>query len=230
MNGAGQQFLAGAGFTLDQDAAVAGGDLGEHVEKTAHQGAVTDHVPDLKAPGDFLAQFLYPAQVAEGFRAADDLEAALADEGRLWLVADESRFRQRFEPNFVRTVWDRMELVGCTAGVLVFRSIPAVESAVSRPSGALFGGALLLERYDLGTAANRPAGGQWGDLLAVPGEGLDLTLHWQASRPLAEAKADLFKALANPARIRIVEVLGVGSFSVGEIQLRLGLELSLIHI
>ena len=33
-----------------------------------------------------------------------------------------------------------------------------------------------------------------------------------ASRPLAEAKADLFKALANPARIRIVEVLGVGTF------------------
>ncbi|NLF11061.1 MAG: hypothetical protein GX597_04665 [Anaerolineaceae bacterium] len=118
-------------------------------------------------------------------RAADDLEAALAGEGRLWLVADESRFRQRFEPDFVRTVWDRMELLGCTAGVLVFRSIPAVESAVSRPSGALFGDALLLERYDLGTAANRPAGGQWGDLLAVPGEGLDLTLHWQASRPLA---------------------------------------------
>lgn len=46
----------------------------------------------------------------------------------------------------------------------------------------------------------------------------------QASQPLADAKADLFKALANPARIRIVEVLGVGTFSVGEIQLRLGLE------
>ena len=45
-----------------------------------------------------------------------------------------------------------------------------------------------------------------------------------ASRPLAEAKADLFKALANPARIRVLEVLGVGTFSVGEIQLRLGLE------
>lgn len=118
-------------------------------------------------------------------RAADDLEVALAGEGRLWLVADESRFRQRFEPDFGRTVWDRMELVGCTAGVLVFRSIPAVEPAVSRPSGALFGDALLLERYDLGTAANRPAGGQQGDLLAIPGNDLDLTLHWQARRPLA---------------------------------------------
>lgn len=118
-------------------------------------------------------------------RAADDLEAVLAGEGRLWLVADESRFHQRFEPDFGRMVWDRMELVGCTGGVLVFRSIPAVEPAVSRPSGALFGDVLRLERYELGTAANRPAGEQQGDLLAVPGEDLELTLHWQAGRPRA---------------------------------------------
>lgn len=45
----------------------------------------------------------------------------------------------------------------------------------------------------------------------------------QASRPLAEAKADLFKALANPAGSGSWRS-GVGTFSVGEIQLRLGLE------
>jgi 4-amino-4-deoxy-L-arabinose transferase-like glycosyltransferase len=118
-------------------------------------------------------------------RSADDLETALAAEGRLWFVVDEMRFRRRFEPAFVRMVWDRMELVGYTAGVLVLRSFPAVEPAVSRPSGALFGEGLLLERYDLGSPANRPAAEGQGDLVAVPGEDLRLTLHWQATRPLA---------------------------------------------
>ena len=42
----------------------------------------------------------------------------------------------------------------------------------------------------------------------------------------AELTADLFKALANPARVRIIEVLAVGSFSVREMQLRVGLEAS----
>lgn len=38
------------------------------------------------------------------------------------------------------------------------------------------------------------------------------------SRPLSEVKADLFKALAHPARVRALEVLAEGERSVGELQ------------
>ena len=46
------------------------------------------------------------------------------------------------------------------------------------------------------------------------------------SRPIAELKADLFKALAHPARIRVLELLVEGERSVGEIQPVIGLESS----
>ncbi len=127
-------------------------------------------------------------------RSAGDLEAALlalgtpapgAGAGRLWLVVDEARFRRRFEPAFIQTVWDRMDLVGYTPGVLVFRSLPAVEPAVSQASGALFGERLLLERYELGSSGNRPAAVGQGEVVAVPGEELPLTLYWQATGPQA---------------------------------------------
>jgi ArsR family transcriptional regulator len=45
-------------------------------------------------------------------------------------------------------------------------------------------------------------------------------------RPLAEAKADLFKALAHPARIRVLELLAAGEQTVGELAAGTGLELS----
>ena len=42
---------------------------------------------------------------------------------------------------------------------------------------------------------------------------------------LQDFKAELFRALANPVRIRILEVLrGAGSLTVGEIQQRLAIE------
>jgi ArsR family transcriptional regulator len=47
-----------------------------------------------------------------------------------------------------------------------------------------------------------------------------------ASEPISELKAELFKALANPARIRILEVLADGERSVGELQPLVGVELS----
>jgi ArsR family transcriptional regulator len=46
------------------------------------------------------------------------------------------------------------------------------------------------------------------------------------SRPISEAKADLFKALAHPARIRALEVLADGERPVGEIQALVGIEAS----
>jgi DNA-binding transcriptional ArsR family regulator len=46
------------------------------------------------------------------------------------------------------------------------------------------------------------------------------------SRPISEIKAELFKALAHPARIRVLEVLAEGERSVGEIQPLVGIEAS----
>lgn len=44
------------------------------------------------------------------------------------------------------------------------------------------------------------------------------------SRPLSEIKAELFKALANPARVRVLELLVEGERSVGEMAPLVGLE------
>lgn len=46
------------------------------------------------------------------------------------------------------------------------------------------------------------------------------------SRPISEVKAELFKALAHPARIRALEVLATGEHSVGELQPLVGIEAS----
>src|SRR6266498_3644138 len=46
------------------------------------------------------------------------------------------------------------------------------------------------------------------------------------SEPISEIKAELFKALGHPARIRILEVLADGERSVGELQPLVGIELS----
>ncbi len=48
----------------------------------------------------------------------------------------------------------------------------------------------------------------------------------EMSRPLAEIKADLFKALAHPARVRALEVLVEGEHTVGELQPLVGIESS----
>ena len=45
-------------------------------------------------------------------------------------------------------------------------------------------------------------------------------------RPLAEAKAELFKALAHPARIRVLELLAESERTISELAEGTGLELS----
>lgn len=45
-------------------------------------------------------------------------------------------------------------------------------------------------------------------------------------RPLSEIKAELFKALAHPARVRVLEVLAHGERTVGELTPRVGIEAS----
>jgi len=43
-------------------------------------------------------------------------------------------------------------------------------------------------------------------------------------RPLSEIKAELFRALAHPARVRVLEVLAEGEQSVGDLAQIVGLE------
>jgi ArsR family transcriptional regulator len=43
-------------------------------------------------------------------------------------------------------------------------------------------------------------------------------------RPITEAKAELFKALAHPARIRVLELLAEGEHTMGELAMLSGLE------
>lgn len=47
-----------------------------------------------------------------------------------------------------------------------------------------------------------------------------------SSQPISELKAELFKALAHPARIRVLEVLAGGERSVGELLQPVGIEAS----
>jgi ArsR family transcriptional regulator len=49
---------------------------------------------------------------------------------------------------------------------------------------------------------------------------------FETSVPISEVKAELFKALANPARIRVLEVLSGGERSVSELQPLVGIESS----
>jgi DNA-binding transcriptional ArsR family regulator len=46
------------------------------------------------------------------------------------------------------------------------------------------------------------------------------------ARPLSEVKADLFRALAHPARVRALEVLAEGERTVSELQPLVGIESS----
>jgi len=43
-------------------------------------------------------------------------------------------------------------------------------------------------------------------------------------RPITEAKAELFKALAHPARVRVLELLADGEHTMGELAEQTGLE------
>jgi ArsR family transcriptional regulator len=54
----------------------------------------------------------------------------------------------------------------------------------------------------------------------------DRALEAALRRPVVEAKAELFRALAHPARIRALEVLTEGERSVGELQPLVGIESS----
>lgn len=48
----------------------------------------------------------------------------------------------------------------------------------------------------------------------------------ELDRPLSEIKADLFRALGHPARVRVLEVLAEGERSVGDLATEVGVEAS----
>ncbi len=117
-------------------------------------------------------------------RSAEELNQVLSEDGRLWFVSDESRFRQRFDPAFAQMVWLRMDLMAKPDQVLVFVSQRRPAPAVSRAVNAVFGGQVALSRYDLGLADQQPADRSWGEVVARPGQSLPLTLYWQAAAPI----------------------------------------------
>lgn len=90
---------------------------------------------------------------------------------RLWFVTDGWRFQTRYEPDFIQTVLEQMDLVYDERGVLLFRGegyAPPPVPAVQRQRQADFGAALRLT--GLGLSAARPKSG----------DELEITLHWQA--------------------------------------------------
>jgi hypothetical protein len=113
-------------------------------------------------------------------RTGADLAAALDDGGRLWLVVDESRFRQRFDADFAQMAWQRMELAAKVDGVMVFVSHDALPPVTSRAVDAVFGDQVALLRYDLGLAEP----GSESQPVAHPGQSLPFTLYWQATGPV----------------------------------------------
>jgi len=48
----------------------------------------------------------------------------------------------------------------------------------------------------------------------------------EMSRPISELKAELFRALAHPARVRVLELLAASELSVGDLQPQVGIEMS----
>lgn len=53
-----------------------------------------------------------------------------------------------------------------------------------------------------------------------------LAVERELAMPISAVKAELFRALSHPARIRILETLAAGERSVGEMQPEIGIELS----
>jgi hypothetical protein len=118
-------------------------------------------------------------------RTAEELSRLLDQEWRLWLVVDEGRLRRRFEPEFARLAWARMELVAKRDGVFVFRSRAEDPPGVSGRLNAQVGPVELVGYSLPGQGADHaapdlPGRTGWGEVVAQPGQALPLVLDWQA--------------------------------------------------
>jgi hypothetical protein len=95
----------------------------------------------------------------------------LASAPRTWFIVDGWRFQTRYDPDFILTVLDQMDLEYNERGVMVFRGeeyTPLPQPAVEYPRQASFNEELALTGFALSPA--NPA----------PGDEVEVTLHWQA--------------------------------------------------
>jgi len=82
MNGPRQQFLARAGFSMNQDGRIAGGKGGKKFDDRLQTRAPADEVPDLPPPLEFTAKFFHDAEVTKGLGPTDHPPLAVAKQRR----------------------------------------------------------------------------------------------------------------------------------------------------
>jgi hypothetical protein len=100
-----------------------------------------------------------------------ELTSMLAQSPHLWFITDGWRFQTRYDPDFVLTVLQQMDLLYDDRGVMIFRGngyAPPPEPAMFVDRRAEFDEALALAGFGLSPAAPNP------------GDELEITLHWQA--------------------------------------------------
>jgi hypothetical protein len=120
-------------------------------------------------PGDGVPADLWTATPM--LTTTAEFNGLLASAPRVWFVADGWRFQTRYQPDFILTVLDQMEMVYNQRGVMVFRGQGYAlrpEPVFQRERRADFGDELALTGF--GLSSTRP---QAGDKLEV-------TLNWRA--------------------------------------------------
>jgi hypothetical protein len=101
------------------------------------------------------------------------LQQALTESNRLWLVVDNDRLFNRYEPLFVQQLFGQMKVVHQAGTVLVFLSQPYPRSIPAQPAQTIeanFSDLVALGGYSL----------NWGQV--APDGSVQLALYW---RPLA---------------------------------------------
>jgi 4-amino-4-deoxy-L-arabinose transferase-like glycosyltransferase len=121
---------------------------------------------------------------------------------RLWFVTDGWRFQTRYDPDFILTALDQMDLEYNERGVMVFRGegyTPLAEPAFRRQRRADFGREMALTGFGLSGAHPNP------------GDELEITLDWQALEQVGPAYT---------AFLHLVRADGTGVAGVDEPVLR----------
>jgi 4-amino-4-deoxy-L-arabinose transferase-like glycosyltransferase len=107
----------------------------------------------------------------------EELNRILAEEGRIWLVADDSRLGRRFAPLFSQQIFAQMDIVSETGGVLVMSEKERLQPVIAQPAHAL--DAALADGVGSPPFV-RLAGYTTEPETVRAGQTLRLTLYWQA--------------------------------------------------
>ena len=100
------------------------------------------------------------------------LAGALDTHDRLWFVVDEMRLNRHFSSEYLRQLWDRMDLVAFERGTFVLRSRPGQAPLAKRETlQADFSGEMQLVGYAL------------SDDQPQPGDTVTVTLWWMPGTP-----------------------------------------------